>query len=92
MSEYFVPQMGPMLIVAGLAAGWLSEAVARGGGYGLLRDMGLGIVGSVIGGAATSLLVSDELGMVGMFVVGLIGAAVVIAAQRNVWRSTRAAI
>ena len=91
MLEHVVPQMGPMLIIAGLAAGWLSEAVARRRGYGLLRDMALGIIGSLIAGAATSQFVSDELGMVGMFVVGLIGAAVVIAAQRNVWPARRSA-
>jgi uncharacterized membrane protein YeaQ/YmgE (transglycosylase-associated protein family) len=90
MSEH-VAQMGPMLIVAGLATGWLSEAVARRGSYGLLRDMALGIGGSIAAGAATPLLISDEVGMAGMFLLGVIGAAVVITGQRTLWRSARAA-
>lgn len=89
MSEH-VAQMAPMLIVAGLAAGWLSDAVARRGGYGLLRDMALGIGGSVIAGAASP-LIPDDVGMIGMFVLGLIGGAVVIAGQRRLWRSARSA-
>lgn len=84
-----VAQMGPILIVAGLAAGWLSEAMARRGGYGLLRDMALGIGGSVVTGAATSELAPDDVGMVGMFLLGLVGAAVVITGQRKLWRSAR---
>ena len=44
MSEH-VAQTAPMPIVAGLAAGWLSEVVARRGRDGLLRDMALGIGG-----------------------------------------------
>ncbi len=37
--------------VAGLTAGWLAEAVSRGGGYGFINDAVLGLVGSVAGGA-----------------------------------------
>jgi hypothetical protein len=44
MSEH-VAQTAPMLIVAGLVAGWLSEVVAPRRRDGLLRDMALGIGG-----------------------------------------------
>jgi uncharacterized membrane protein YeaQ/YmgE (transglycosylase-associated protein family) len=90
MSEH-IAQMGPMLIIAGLAAGWLSDAVTRRGGYGLLRDMALGIGGSVIAGVATSSLIFNDAGMIGMFVLGLIGGAVAVAGQRTLWRSARSA-
>jgi hypothetical protein len=36
MTEH-IAQMGPMLILAGLAAGWMAETVLRAGGYGSLR-------------------------------------------------------
>ena len=36
-------------IVVGLIAGWLTGKVVRGGGYGVLRDIILGIVGAFIG-------------------------------------------
>lgn len=88
MFEY-VAQMGPMLLLAGLAAGWVSEALSRARGYGFLYDMVLGLAGSLLAGTAMSVLVSSEAGMATMFVIGCVGAAVVIAAQRQFWRSAR---
>jgi uncharacterized membrane protein YeaQ/YmgE (transglycosylase-associated protein family) len=86
MSEH-IAQMAPMLIVAGLTAGWLSEAVARAGGYGLVWDMALGIGGSTVLGAVVWLFA--EQGMLGMVLIGLGGAAIVIVAQRKFWRCMR---
>jgi uncharacterized membrane protein YeaQ/YmgE (transglycosylase-associated protein family) len=44
-------------IVVGLIAGWLAGMVMRGGGYGLVGDIIIGIVGGLLGGwIATSLL------------------------------------
>ncbi|MDR3576020.1 MAG: GlsB/YeaQ/YmgE family stress response membrane protein [Anaerolineaceae bacterium] len=44
-------------IVVGLIAGWLAGQVMRGGGYGLLGDIIVGVVGGLLGGwIATSLL------------------------------------
>ncbi len=37
-------------IVVGLIAGWLAGKVMRGGGYGVLVDIILGILGGVVGG------------------------------------------
>jgi uncharacterized membrane protein YeaQ/YmgE (transglycosylase-associated protein family) len=86
MSEH-IAQMAPMLIVAGLAAGWLSEAVARAGGYGFIWDMALGIGGSAVLGAAVWLFA--EPGMLSMVVIGFTGAAIGIVAQRKLWPSMR---
>jgi uncharacterized membrane protein YeaQ/YmgE (transglycosylase-associated protein family) len=88
MPEY-VAQMGPMLILAGLVAGWMAEAVSRAGGYGLIADMTLGVVGSVVGGALVGVLVSTDAGMLGMFLIGCVGAALAMVAQRGLWRSLR---
>ena len=44
-------------IVVGLIAGWLAGLVMRGGGYGLIGDIVIGVVGGLLGGwIATSLL------------------------------------
>ena len=44
-------------IVVGLIAGWLAGQVMRGGGYGLIGDIIVGVVGGLLGGwSATSLL------------------------------------
>ena len=50
MFEHIV-QMGPMLVIAGLIAGWVAEAASRAGGYGFIVDMVLGLIGSMVGGA-----------------------------------------
>jgi uncharacterized membrane protein YeaQ/YmgE (transglycosylase-associated protein family) len=37
-------------IIIGLIAGWLAGLVMKGGGYGVLGDIILGIIGALIGG------------------------------------------
>jgi len=86
MFEHIV-QMGPMLVLAGLIAGWVAEAASRAGGYGFVFDMVFGLVGSVVGGAIVWLFISSNIGMPAMFVIGCAGAVLAIAAQRRLWRS-----
>jgi uncharacterized membrane protein YeaQ/YmgE (transglycosylase-associated protein family) len=44
-------------IIVGIIAGWLAGKVTRGGGFGLIGDLIIGVVGALIGGfIATSLL------------------------------------
>jgi len=43
-------------IVVGLIAGWLAGQVMKGGGYGVLVDIILGILGGVVGGWVFGLL------------------------------------
>jgi uncharacterized membrane protein YeaQ/YmgE (transglycosylase-associated protein family) len=88
MAEH-IAQMGPMLILAGLAVGWMAEAVSRARGYGLLPDMILGLVGSVVGGGLVWFLLSGDAGMITMFTIGCAAAALIIIAQRSFWRSAR---
>lgn len=37
-------------IVVGLIAGWLAGMVMKGGGYGLIGDIVVGVIGGVLGG------------------------------------------
>ena len=48
-------------VVVGLIAGWLASRVMRGGGYGLIGDIIVGVVGALIGGflAATLLKIPN---------------------------------
>jgi uncharacterized membrane protein YeaQ/YmgE (transglycosylase-associated protein family) len=84
-----VAQMGPMLILAGLMAGWTAEALSRAGGYGLIPDMVVGLIGSVLTGGIIRVVVFHDPGMLGMLVIGCAGAGLAIVAQRGLWRSTR---
>ena len=84
-----IAQMGPMLILAGLATGWMVQTVSRAGGYGLIPDMVTGVIGSVLVGGVIWGLVSYRPGMLGMCVIGCVGAGLAVVAQRSLWRSTR---
>ena len=41
-------------IVVGLIAGWLAGQVMRGGGYGLIGDIVVGVIGGLLGGFIAS--------------------------------------
>jgi len=57
----------------------------KGGGYGLIGDMVLGLVGSVVGGWIFRLGVSAGGELVPTVFVAFVGAVIVIVAQRKVW-------
>ena len=72
-------------IVLGLVAGWLAGQVMKGGGYGVVGDIVLGIVGALVGGFLTGLVLGRD--MVSGFniesiVVAFIGAVILIAISR----------
>ena len=75
-------------LVVGLIAGWLAGVVMKGGGYGIVVDMILGILGGILGGWLFSLLgVSAGGGLIGSIVVAFIGAVVLVAATRVLRRA-----
>ncbi len=65
-------------IVVGLIAGWLAGQVMRGGGYGTIMDIVLGIVGAVVGGWLLGLLGIHAGGFIGTIIVAIIGAVFLI--------------
>jgi uncharacterized membrane protein YeaQ/YmgE (transglycosylase-associated protein family) len=73
------------MVLAGLLTGWLAGFVMKDGGYGLMADLFLGLVGSSAASAIWTLRVSPDMGEVGTVVVALVGAATVIVTQRKVW-------
>ena len=81
--------MVPMLLLGGLIAGWAAETASRRGGYGLVPDLVVGLLGSVLAGVSNWLLFAPDLGMVATVFVGFAGAALTITAQRGLWRSGR---
>jgi uncharacterized membrane protein YeaQ/YmgE (transglycosylase-associated protein family) len=74
-------------LVVGLVAGWLAGQFMRGGGYGVLGDIVLGIVGAFVGGFLFGLLLPGSTsGLLGSIVVAFIGAVVLIALSRALTR------
>jgi uncharacterized membrane protein YeaQ/YmgE (transglycosylase-associated protein family) len=72
-------------IVLGLVAGWLAGMLMRGGGYGLVGDLVLGVLGAIVGGWLTGLLLGVDL-MTGFnvqsLIVAVLGAIVLIGISR----------
>lgn len=77
-------------IIVGLIAGWLAGQVMRGGGYGLVGDIILGIVGGLVGGFLAGALLGMPDVMNGISIVSIIvafiGAVILIALSRMLRR------
>jgi uncharacterized membrane protein YeaQ/YmgE (transglycosylase-associated protein family) len=70
-------------IVVGLIAGWLAGRVMKGGGYGVLADIILGILGGIVGGWIFGMLgIWQGRGMIGSIIVAFIGAVILVAITR----------
>jgi uncharacterized membrane protein YeaQ/YmgE (transglycosylase-associated protein family) len=66
-------------IVVGLIAGWLAGQVMKGGGYGILVDIILGIFGGFLGGWVFGFLgIWQGGGMIGSIIVAFIGAVILV--------------
>jgi uncharacterized membrane protein YeaQ/YmgE (transglycosylase-associated protein family) len=65
-------------ILIGVAAGWLAGQIMKGGGYGLVGDLILGVIGALLGGWLFGLADIAAAGLIGKLVVATIGAIVLI--------------
>lgn len=65
-------------MVVGLIAGWLAGQVMKGGGYGILVDIILGILGGIVGGWVFALLGLHAGGVIGSIVVSFVGAVILV--------------
>lgn len=76
-------------LIVGLIAGFLASVVMRGGGYGVVGDIVVGIVGALIGGFLASLFgIHAGGGLVVSIIIAFIGACILIAILRAVSRGT----
>lgn len=75
-------------VLVGLIAGWLAGVLMKGGGFGVLGDIVVGIVGALIGGFLFgSLGVFPGGGLLGAIIVATIGAVVLILLLRLIKRA-----
>ncbi|NKJ19899.1 GlsB/YeaQ/YmgE family stress response membrane protein [Dyella sp. SG609] len=66
-------------LVIGAVAGWLAGVVMKGGGFGLVVDIVVGIVGAFIGGWLSGLLgISLGGGLIASIVTATLGAIVLL--------------
>ena len=72
--------MGGLLywIIVGLIAGFLAGKVMKGGGYGVLMDIVLDMLGAIVGGWLFGMLGISAGGLIGGILVAFIGAVILI--------------
>jgi uncharacterized membrane protein YeaQ/YmgE (transglycosylase-associated protein family) len=70
-------------LVVGLIAGWLAGLVVKGGGFGIIGDIILGVVGALLGGFLAGALFGVQDAISGFnlttLIVAFIGAVIVVA-------------
>ena len=75
-------------IIVGLIAGWLAGQVMKGGGYGVLVDIVLGILGGILGGWIFGRLgIFPGGGMIGSIIVAFVGAVILVGISRLLKRA-----
>lgn len=73
------------LALVGFIAGWLAGKVMKGGGYGILLDIVLGILGGVFGGWTFGALgIWPGGGIVPAILVGFVGAVALVWITRQI--------
>ena len=66
-------------ILIGLVAGWLAGKLMGSGGYGVIGDIVVGVIGALIGGFIFGMLgISAGGGLIGSLVVATIGAVILL--------------
>ncbi|EEA03200.1 Transglycosylase-associated protein [Burkholderia sp. H160] len=76
-------------IIIGAIAGWLAGVLVKGGGFGLIVDIIVGIVGAFIGGWLAGLLhISLGSGFIGSIITAVIGAVILLFVIRLVRRGS----
>ena len=74
-------------IIVGLIAGWLAGQVMKGGGYGMLADIVLGILGGILGGWIFGKMGIGATSTIGSIIVAFIGAVILVRLTRLVKRA-----
>ena len=74
-------------LLIGLIAGWLAGKVMRGGGFGLIGDMIVGIIGALLGGWLFGILGIHAGGLIGAIIVAFVGAVLLLFLLRVIRRA-----
>src|SRR5271155_3663622 len=69
-------------IFIGLISGWLAGKILNGNGYGMMADIGLGLLGGIIGGMIFAVLGVRAHNFVGAILMSTAGATALVVATR----------
>ena len=73
-----------IFLLIGAVSGWLAGTVIKGGGFGILGNIVIGIIGSVAGGFLFGALGISADGLIGSVVTATIGAIILLFGVRLV--------
>jgi len=76
-----------IFLVIGAVAGWLAGVIMKGGGFGLVGDIIVGVIGALIGGWLFGLLGIAAGGLIGSIIAAVVGAIILIAILRLIKRA-----
>lgn len=75
-------------LLIGLIAGWLAGRVMRGGGFGLVGDLVVGVIGALLGGWLFGVLgIHLGGGLIGPLITAFVGAVVLLLILRAIRRA-----
>lgn len=75
-------------LIVGIIAGWLAGVLVKGGGFGLVGDLVVGVIGAFLGGFLFNLLgLYSSGGLIGSIVVATVGAVVLLIIVRAIKRA-----
>jgi uncharacterized membrane protein YeaQ/YmgE (transglycosylase-associated protein family) len=67
-----------IFLAIGAVAGWLAGVILKGGGFGLLVNIVVGILGAIVGGFAFGLLGISTGGIIGSIITATVGAVLLL--------------
>ena len=74
-------------LIIGLAAGWLAGQLVKGGGFGVVGDLVVGVIGAVLGGYLFRVLGLSAAGLIGSLIMATLGAVVLLVVLRAIKRA-----
>jgi uncharacterized membrane protein YeaQ/YmgE (transglycosylase-associated protein family) len=79
-----------IIILVGIVAGWLAGIIVDGGGFGLIGDLIVGVIGAFVGDwLMPQLHIHLGVGIVALIINATVGAIVLLAILRLVFGSRR---
>jgi len=68
-----------IFLAIGAVAGWLAGILMKGGGFGLISNIVIGVIGAVLGGFVFDFLGISAGGLIGAIITATVGAALLLA-------------
>jgi len=67
-----------IFLAIGALAGWLAGQIMKGGGFGVVGNIVVGVIGSVVGGFLFKVLGLASFGLIGSIITATVGAVILL--------------